>query len=60
MHIGVKYLDRNNPQRSSVVEGKGVLTDFVCPADYVQYSHDTWVERPLMAGIWVDRSLLPY
>ncbi len=59
MHNGVEYIDRNNPQRSSVVVGKGVITDFICPADYANYTYDSWVESPLQAGGWIVKPLLP-
>jgi len=60
MHAGVKYINRNNPQRSSVVVGKGLITDFIYPADYANYTYDSWVESPLQAGGWIVKPLLPY
>lgn len=60
MHTGVKYIDRNDLQRSSVVEGKGVISDFIYPADYANYTYDRWIESPLTAGSWHVKPLLPY
>ncbi|NIO48500.1 MAG: hypothetical protein GTN73_03535 [Candidatus Aminicenantes bacterium] len=60
MHAGVKYINRNNPQQSSIVAGKGSITDFIYPADYANYTYDRWVERPLQAGGWIVKPLLPY
>jgi len=59
MHTGIKYINRNNPQRSSVVAGKGMITDFIYPADYANYTYDSWVESPLQAGGWIVKPLLP-
>lgn len=59
IHAGVKYVDRDRPQVPSVVKEKGMLKDFVYPADYVSYTRDDWVERPLFVG-WVEKPLLPY
>lgn len=59
IHTGVKYVDRDRPHVPSVVKEKGMLKDFVYPADYVSYTRDEWVERPLYVG-WVEKPLLPY
>jgi hypothetical protein len=59
MHAGVKYINRNNPQRSSIVAGKAGITDFIYPADYANYIYDRWVENPLQAGGWIVKPLLP-
>jgi len=59
IHAGVKYVDRDRPQVPSVIKEKGMLKDFVYPADYVSYTRDEWVERPLYVG-WVEKPLLPY
>jgi len=59
MHAGVKYINRNNPQRSSIVAGKAGITDFIYPADYANYTYDSWVESPLQAGGWIVKPLLP-
>ncbi len=59
MHAGVKYIDRNNLQQSGVVAGNGVITDFIYPTDYANYTYDRWVESPLQAGGWVLKPLLP-
>jgi len=60
LHTDVKVIDRFDLQVASVVEQKGVLEDFVYPADYVSYSHDSWAERPYMGAGWTERSLLPH
>ncbi len=59
MHAGVKVADREGPQRPSMVEGKGVIKDFIYPADYVYYTTDRWVERPLWGAGWTEKPLLP-
>ncbi len=59
IHTGVKPVERDRPQVPSVIEKEGVLKDYVYPADYVSYSHDDWVERPLYMG-WDENPFLPY
>lgn len=59
MHAGVKAADREGPQRPSIVEGNGVIKDFIYPADYVYYTTDRWVERPLWGAGWTEKPLLP-
>lgn len=59
MHAGVRLIYRNDPQMPSVVEREGVITDFIYPADYVDYSYEGWVERPALSEGWVERPLLP-
>jgi hypothetical protein len=60
LHTDVKVIDRFDLQVASVVEQKGVIEDFVYPADYVSYSRDDWAERPFMGMGWTERSLLPH
>lgn len=60
LHTDVKVIDRFDLQVASVVEQKGVIEDFVYPADYVSYSRDDWAERPFMGAGWTERSLLPH
>lgn len=60
MHAGVKYIDRNEPQLPTVLEGKRAVEDFVYPIDYVSYSSDGWIERPIMGAGWSVKPLFPY
>jgi hypothetical protein len=41
MHNGVKYSDCNSPKAPSVIVGKGHLTDFIVPCNYVQVEGDS-------------------
>lgn len=59
MHTGVKYTNRNNLQQSTVVAGKGVITDFIYPTDHANYAYDGWIESPLQTGGWTVKPLLP-
>jgi hypothetical protein len=60
MHAGVKYIDRNEPQLPTVIEGKEAIEDYIYPVDYVTYSSDGWIERPLMGAGWSVKPLFPY
>jgi len=60
LHADVKVMDRFELHAASVIEKKGMIEDFVYPADYVSYSRDGWAERPYLGGGWTERSLLPH
>ena len=57
IHTGVNY-GRNLPLRPTVVIQRGVIADFIYPADYISYKDDNWAERPGWSGLWIEKPLL--
>lgn len=48
MHSGVKFIDRNNSQPSSVLPKNASLSDVLMPTDNIYYSSSLgWIESPL-------------
>lgn len=53
LHSGVKYIDRNNSQPSSIVIKKGRIDDVIVPTDniyYVSGQYGGWRTEPLFAN----------
>lgn len=59
IHAGIKYSQRNRYKLPSTIEQKSTLKDFIYPADYMSFSDEGWVERPLWSGHWEGKTLLP-
>ncbi len=59
IHSGVKYINRNEPQKPLVIKEKEEIMDFIFPADYVNYSTERWIERPSIGRGWEEKPLLP-
>jgi len=55
IHSGIKFNDRANPQPPSVIAPKGIIDDFVFPADYIQFIPGNENTAPA----WVEQSLIP-
>ncbi|MDR3598513.1 hypothetical protein [Clostridium sp.] len=45
MHIGVKYVDRQQPQAPSIIARKASIEDLVFPTDYVTWEDGQWEEQ---------------
>ena len=59
MHKGVKFIDRNSPQATTVIPGNSSIDDLVLPTDNVHYkegSYSTYYSSP---GSWKINDLLP-
>jgi hypothetical protein len=59
IHAGIKYSQRNRYSLPSDIEQKSTLKDYIYPADYMSYTDDAWVERPMFSGRWEGKTLLP-
>lgn len=52
MHAGVKYVDRNSAQPSSVIPGRGFIEDFAVPAEHV------YLASGMYSGGWQHQYLI--
>ncbi|MFQ5688368.1 MAG: hypothetical protein ACE5GV_17100 [Candidatus Scalindua sp.] len=49
IHSGVRYLDRNRPQKPKIVPPMTDIEDFIFPADYIEWNnfYKNWIRKSL-------------
>lgn len=60
MHIGTKYVDRNNSQPSTVIVKRGTVKDVVIPTanvrSYAGYYGSSWITDPILPNVATSES----
>jgi hypothetical protein len=59
IHSGIAYEERNDPQRPTIVFGRGTIEDFVYPADYFQWEEGGSRRSSKQQGYWRRASFMP-